>query len=1090
MSIAAHIVGTRLVAPRQTVAAVILSASDMGFFCRSLLCVILLSCGVGRTQAQAPLLLESPTLSKTQIAFSYGGDIWTVDRSGGSARRLTTNPAREVYPTFSPDGSKVAFARFNPAGGPFAWDVYVTSISGGDERRVTYHPDLDFPVSWTPDGKSILVLSFRHRTSPLGGKLFTVPANGGFATEVPVPRGWQGSFSPAGDRIAYTPLINVRDVYGWRNYRGGSTDRIWLVRLADASTEVIPHGNFNDSDPMWVRDHVYFVSDRDGTENLFSYDTTGKIVTQLTHFEKYGIKSASTDGESIVFNQNGRLHLFDLRTSQVTPVDVRIAGDFPEVRPRKIDPVQWTNWATVSPDAGHLLFGIRGEVFSANTATGEVSNITKTAAAVERLPVASPDGKWTAYFSDEAGEVELHLRPATGGPTRRITVEKKSSLYNELTWSPDSKKLAFSDAHLTLWCFDLDQNAVRRIDNMQHTDGDFSFQPAWSPDSRWLAYSKFIFQRLRSVALYSFETGKSFTVTSPHIDAQTPVFDNNGKYLYFIGGNRTGLVESQGMSGFPFRTQVARNLYAVVLNANDLSPLLAAEASSATKADRVIIDVDNIGNRVLFMPFWPAQAGRIMAGKPGALFIVDGGTLHKFVAGRKGLEKFVEGAGLYRTTVDGSRLAFRRQGIWSIVSTDTPPKPDEGRVQLRPIELTIDPREEWKQMFGEAWRRMREAFYDPNLHGQNLSELQNHYAAYLPNIVTREDLNVLFKEMFSHLSTSHMAVFGGDISVPQGGNEETVGLLGADFEIDNGRYRIKRILRGDNTRRISSPLSQPGVNVKAGEYLLSVDGVEINAHESLESYFVNKADKAVALRVGPRPDGQNSRTVTVVPVGTEVQLRQFDWSEGNRLKVTEMSGGKLGYIYLPDTSDAGYNAFNRDFYAQLDKQGMIIDGRFNEGGRAADYIIDTLRRVPLQRAQLRDTEDIRIPTGIIEGPKVLLTNEMAGSGGDSLPWMWERAKVGPVVGTRTTGAGIGATTYQLVDGGSFRVPDWGWYDPETGTWLMENHGVKPDYEIEIMPPEWRAGRDPQLEKAVELAMDALKKTRTKTPKRPAYPIYK
>jgi tricorn protease len=625
---------------------------------------------------------------------------------------------------------------------------------------------------------------------------------------------------------------------------------------------------------------------------------------------------------------------------------------------------------------------------------------------------------------------------------------------------------------------------------MQHTDGDFSFQPVWSPDSRWLAYSKFIFQRVRSITLHSFETGKIVPVTSPHIDAQNPLFDNNGKHLYFIGSNRTGLVESQGMSGFPFRTQVVRSLYAVVLNANDPSPLLTTEASAATRTDRVIIDVDNIGDRVLFMPFWPARAGRILAGTPGTLFIVEGAALHKFVAGRTGLEKFVEEAGNYRITYDGSRLAYRRQGVWSVVSTNAPPKPTEGRVQLQPIELTIDPREEWKQMFGEAWRRMREDFYDRNLHGQNLLELQNHYAAYLPNIATREDLNVLFKEMFSHMSTSHMGVSGGDRDVPLGGTDETVGLLGADLEIDSGRYRIKRILRSDNTRRISSPLSQPGVNVKAGEYLLSIDGVEMNAEESLYRYFVNKANKAVALRIGPRPDGHDARTVTVVPIGSEVQLRQYDWSEGNRLKVAEMSGGKLGYVFMPDTSDAGYNAFNRDFYAQLDKQGIIVDGRFNEGGRAADYVIDTLKRTPLQRAWLRDSEDVRIPTGIIEGPKVLLTNEMAGSGGDSLPWMWQRARVGPVVGTRTGGAGIGASTYELIDRGTFRVPDWGWYDPETGTWLMENRGVTPDYEIEIMPRDWRAGRDPQLEKAVQLAMEALEKQRTKTPKRPAYPIYK
>jgi tricorn protease len=1045
--------------------------------------------GVAAWAQTPPMLLENPTVSRTQIAFSYAGDIWLVDRGGGEARRFTTTSAREVYPVFSPDGSQITFARINSGAGPLAWDVYVAPAAGGEEHRLTFHPDLDFPVNWTPDGKSVLFLSFRDRTSTLGARLYTVSAQGGSAVEVPVPRGWQASYSPAGDRLAYTPLVNTREIYGWRNYRGGATGRIWLVELSDASTEVIPHANFNDTDPMWIGNKVYFVSNRDGSENLFAYDTTNKTVTQLTHFEKYGIKSASTNGETIVFNQGGKIHLFNLQTNQTTLIDVRVAGDFPEVRPRKIDAAQWTNSANLSPDASYLLLGIRGDIFTANTTTGEIANITR-AKGVERNAVWSPDGKWIAYFSDESGEMELCIQGAPQGPVRRIPIEKKSSFYNELTWSPDSRKLAFSDSHLGLWAYDLEQNASRRIDNARHTDGDTSFQPAWSPDSRWLAYSKFDFNRVRTITLYSFESGRTTGVTTAQMDAQAPVFDNNGKYLYFLGSNRTGLIESQGMSGFPFRTQVVRNLFAVVLNSNDPSPLLTKEAAAASAASRVVIDLDKLGERLVLMPFWPPTGGRILAGKPGTLFIVEGANLHKFVIGKSGLEKFVEAAGFYRINADGSRLGLRRQGVWSIVSTDTPPQPEVGRLKLNPIELTIDPRAEWKQMFTEVWRRMREHFYDPNLHGQDLAKLQAYYAAYLPNISTREDLNILFREMLSHLSTSHMGISGGDIATSAGGVPETVGLLGADFEIDSGRYRIKRILRGDNARQLSSPLAQPGVKVQAGDYLLSVDGVEIKSEEDLYRYFLNKANKPVQLKVGATADGRDARTVNVVPIANEMLLRLNDWVEGNRQRVSEMSGGKLGYIYLPDTADAGYSAFNREFYSQLEKQGMIIDGRFNEGGRAGDYIIDTLKRIPLQRARLRDAEDVRIPTGIVEGPKVLLTNEMAGSGGDSLPWMWQQSKVGPVVGTRTGGAGVGATTYQLIDGGTFRVPDWGWYDPRTGTWLMENRGVTPDFEVEILPPAWRAGRDPQLDKAMQLAMDALKQIKPVTPKRPAYPVYK
>jgi tricorn protease len=1044
---------------------------------------------VASGQTQTPMLLENPTVSRTQIAFSYANDIWIVDRSGGNARRLTTNAAREAFPVFSPDGSEIAFARFNPTAGFFGWDVFVASATGSGERRVTYHPDLDFPVNWTPDGKNVLIQSFRDRTWLLGGRLYTVPAQGGFATEVAVPRGWRGSFAPGGDRIAYTPLANRWHVFSFRNYRGGATSRIWLVKLSDATTEVIPRGNVNDTDPMWIGDKVFFVSDRSGTENLFVYDTTKKSITQLTQFEKYGIKSASANGETIVFNQGGAIYLFDSRTYQAKRVSVEISGDFPEVTPRKIDPVQWMNSVSLSPDGRRMLMGIRGEVFIVNTTSGSAANFTVTADSAEGNPVWSPDGKWIAFFRDVSGELELFLYPAAGGgAVRQIAIDKKSSQYNELLWSPDSTKLAFSDAHLRLRYVDLTNNSIHLVDKATHTDGDFSLQPAWAPDSRWLAYSKFGFNRQRSIALYSFDSGKTTTITSTHYDAQQPVFDNNGKYLYFVGSNRTGLVESQGMSGFPFRGQVTRSLFSVVLNQKDSSPLI--QMGDAPAPSRVQIDLDRIGERIVLMPFWPPNAGRILTGKPGTLFIVEGGTLHKFVAGKGALEKFVEGAGNYRITSDGSRLAYRRQGNWAIVPTDAPPKPEDGRFKLDPIELMIDPRAEWKQMFGEAWRRMREEFYDPNLNGQNLTELRTHYGAYLPNVVTREDLNALFREMFSHLSVSHLDVSGGDIAVSQGGFDETVGLLGADFEIADGRYRIKRILIGNNILQLPSPLAQPGVNVKVGEYVLAVDGEEIKAELSLYRYFLNKANKAVSLKVGPRADGQGARTVRVIPIPSEYYLRQNDWSEHKRRKVAELSGGKLGYIYLPNTGNEGYEVFNRDFYAQLDKQGMIIDGRFNQGGRAADYIIDTLRRVPLQRAQLRDAEDIRIPTGIIEGPKVLLTNEMAASGGDTLPWMWQQAKVGPVVGTRTSGWGIGASARRLIDGGSFTVPDWGWYDPRTGNWLMENRGVTPDYELEIMPPEWRAGRDPQLEKAVQLAMDALKKIKPVTPKRPSYPVYK
>lgn len=1052
-----------------------------------------LSVHAAHAQSPAPLLFHSATISGEHVAFSYAGDIWLVERAGGNARRITTTAGREINPLFSPDGSQLAFSRFNPANGPFGWDVYVVKIDParvtGDERRITYHPDLDLAINWTADGRNILLMSFRARSSLLGGGFYSVPASGGYPVPLPIPRGWAGSLSADGDHIAYTPLVKASEVVSWRNYRGGGTSKIWVVRLSDGSFETIPRTNSNDTDPMWIGNKIYFLSDRDGTENLFSYDTSTKAVLQLTRYVKYGIKSATANGSSIVFVRDGSIYVFDTKTNRADRVDVRVPGDFHEVKVRKIDGGQWLNSVGLSPDARELVLGVRGEIFTANTADGTLTNITGTGSAVERNAIWSPDGKAIAYFSDESGEQQLFVRTVRDGALRRINIETKPSFYSELQWSPDSKQLVFSDSRRALWHVDLGTGAARRLDSAAYTDGGTSLQPFWSPDGRWLAYSKFGVNRVRSIAIYSLETHKAQTITSPQIDAQQPVFDNNGRYLYFIGSNRTGLVESQGMSGFPFRTQVTRSLYVVVLNTSDPSPLVQNAAANSSMT-RVAIDFTNISDRTLPIPFWPANGNRVMPGKPGVLFIVEGGTLHKFVSGKPGLEKFVEGAGLYRINNDGSRLLLRRQGNWAIVSTDAPPKPDDGRFKLNSLELTIEPRAEWRQMYEEAWRRMRDYFYDPNLHGQNLTELKSHYAAYLPNIATREDLNTLFKEMFSHLSASHMAVSGGDMGGAPDGVADNLGLLGADFEIENGRYRIKRILRGDHWRGIVSPLLRPGINVRTGEYLIAVDGEEIKGQESLYRYFVNKAGKPVELKIASAPDGLRARVVTVVPLATEYHLRQNDWAENNRRRVDELSGGKLAYIFLPDTSDAGYNAFNREFYAQLDKHGIVIDGRFNEGGRAADYIIDTLRRVPLQRARLRDAEDIRIPTGILEGPKVLLTNEMAGSGGDTLPWMWQQTKLGPVVGFRTAGAGVGATAHQLVDGGNFQVPDWGWYDARTGTWLMENRGVTPDLQLEITPREWRAGRDIQLDKAVQLALEALRRNPPSIPKPPKYPVYK
>ena len=1054
--------------------------------------VVALCCVHSRAQIAAPAPFLHPAMNRTHVAFVYAGDIWAVAREGGEAKRLTNDAEREDYPVFSPDGSRLAFGRQSTAGGAPTWDVYVMPAAGGEAVRLTYHPEIDVPVNWTPDGRRVLFMSFRDRTYVLEGRLYTVPTEGGFPEALPLPVGWSGAFSPDGARLAYVPYISSLEGFDWRNYRGGGTSKISVARLSDSATEIVPRTDSNDTHPMWAGDRIYFLSDRDGTNNLFAYDTRTRAVAQLTRFVKFDIKAASFGGGAIVFTQGGAIQIFDPRTNEARKVDVRIsATDFPETKPRKVNPWQWATTISVSPAGDALLFGARGEVFVARASGGEATNVTNSPAAAETSPAWSADGKALAYFSDESGAQELVIRPLDGGAPRRARVEGKPTIYSELLWSPDGRRVVFSDAHLSLWLYDLGGGRAERIDAHTHTDGTTFFQPAFSADGRWLAYSKYGVNRVRSVALYSLERRQSFVVTDPRIDAQGPVFDRGGKYLYFVGSNQTGLVESQGWSGFPFRSQVARTVYAVTLDRETPSPVSTRAAhDAATSVQPVTIDLTEINRRVLPLAIGVGNPARLMAGKPGALFVVEGATLHKFTAGKSAAEKFVEGAGNYRVTPDGARLLYRRQGQWASVATDAAPKPEEGRFTLKPAELSIDPRAEWRLLYAEAWRRLRVYFYDPNMHGQDTAALERHYAAYLPNVSTREDLNHVFREMTSHLSVSHMTVSGGDRPAQQTVTVETAGLLGADYEIAQGRYRFKHILRGDNLLGLQAPLAQAGMNVSDGDFLLAVDGKELRAGEDLDRHLLNKAGKSVELKIAARVDGAGARTVSVVPVANERALRLQDRVDQNRRRVAELSGGRLAYMYLPGTFEDSFQTFNREFYAQLDKQGLVLDARFNEGGRAADYAVEALRRAPLYRAQLRAGGDIQMPVGVIDGPKVVLTNELSGSGGDTLPWMAQRTRAATVVGQRTAGAGIGATSHELLDGGMIRVPDWGWYDPQSGAWLVENRGMTPDVVVENLPADWRAGRDAQLERAVAIALEAIRRRPPAPPRRPRFPVYK
>ncbi|HXK09516.1 MAG TPA: PDZ domain-containing protein [Vicinamibacteria bacterium] len=1083
------------------------------------------------SQSEKPLLLRQPSLSGTQVAFGYAGSLWIVSREGGDARRLTAG-GHERRPVFSPDGTLVAFTGEYDGNE----DVYVVPSAGGTPRRLTYHPGPDEAVGWTPDGRQVLFASERAAFANGVVQLFTVPVEGGFPTPLPLPRALEGSYSPDGSRIAYVP--NLQWQRAWKRYRGGQTKAVWIGNLADSAIEAtIPRDNSNDSNPMWVGDTVYFLSDRNGPVTLFAYDTRTKAVTQVVKNDGLDVKAAAAGPGAIVYEQFGALHLLDPASGRSRTLDVRVVGDITEVRPhfQKIEPRRIQS-AAISPTGARAVFAARGEILTVPAEKGDIRNLTRTTDAVERDPAWSPDGKSIAYLSDASGEYALAVRDQNGmGEVRTIDLGTPPSFYYSPTWSPDSKKIAYTDKRLNVWYVDLLKKTPVRVDTDTYA-GPTQLNPAWSPDSRWLAYTKQLRNHLRAVFLYSLERGRSYQATDGMSDALFADFDKEGKYLYFTASTdvalNTGWLDMSSLS-----RPVTRSVYVMVLKKDLPSPLApesdeekaeekkpeagkeAAGKHAGTDKDKdrekekpkepvkVEIDFDAIGQRILALPIPARNYYGLAAGTAGVLFLVEGPpvdpidyeeggpaqTLHKFDLKTRKTEKILENVNAFSLAFNGEKMLYRQGNQWFVAKAEKPaegpPKPGEGGpLKLDAMEVYVDPRAEWRHMYDQVWRGERDFLYDPGLHGLDLAAVKKRYEPYLDGIASRDDLNYLFEEMLGEITIGHMFVGGGDRPEAK---KVKGGLLGADYTVENGRYRFARVFSGEGWNpKLRAPLTQPGVNVAAGEYLLAVDGRELRASDDVYGVFEGTAGKQVALKVGPSPDGAGSRQVTVVPVDDELGLRNLAWIEGNRRKVDEMTGGRVAYVYLPDTYSGGYTNFNRYYFAQVGKEAAIIDERFNGGGDIADYVIDYLRRPLLSFWTLREGRDITTPIEGIFGPKVMIINEMAGSGGDAMPWMFRKTAIGPLVGKRTWGGLVGHYTNpgDLLDGGFTGTPNLAFYTTD-GTWDVENHGVPPDIEVEYDPKAVRQGHDPQLEKAVETVMDLLRKNPVPTPTRPPYPNY-
>ncbi len=1083
-----------------------------------LLCLVLLTAA----SAQGTRLLRHPTVSRDLVAFSYAGDLWVVSRSGGDARRLTSTSGAETDPYFSPDASQIAFTA-TIAGNT---DVYVVPTAGGDPKRLTYHPGVDRVRGWTPDGRRVVLASGRTSAPQQAFfRLWTIGLEGGLPEPLPIPRAFKGAYSPDGQRVAYEEFSTAfipgwYEASMWRHYRGGRTHPIRIITLADSSVEKLPWSNSNDTDPMWVGNTVYFLSDRNHTVNLFSYRVDTKQLTQITKHDDFDVMNASAGSDVIVYEQGGYIHLVDIKSGQARRLNVDVNGDLPWARPQFKKVASMIRNSALSPTGIRAAFEARGEIFTVPAEKGDYRNLTQSSGAHDRSPVWSPDGAQLAWLSDVSGEYQLMVGDPIGVVTPRAIPLPSTAIYSAPAWSPDGTQILLQDSHRNLWTVEVASGKATRIDTDTYPDPIRQFDATWSPDSRWISYSKNLPSHLRAIFIYSMADQKAQQLTDGLADSISPAFDAGGKYLYFLAstnyGPSTGWLEMSSLD-----RPVRRAIYLAVLSSTEPSPLLPETGDEATPAPRetprpepaaqpaaapaakttnVRLDLNGIGQRVLAVNVPAGEYSSLAAGATGTFYytepMIPGGAgagppalrLQRYQLKERTATPFLEGVRSYSVSSDKKKLLYQASAgggaNWGIVATERPAKVGDGPLNVSQLEMQVDPRAEWAQIFRETWRIQREYFYDPKMHGADWQAIYEKYRPFLTHVGHRTDLGYLIAMVGGELTVGHSYLLGeGDIPRE---DPVSVGLLGADLAVENGRYRIKKVYTGENWNPdLRAPLSSPGLQVEEGDYLLEVNGRSLTPPANLYGLFEGTAGRQTLIRVNKTPSLEGSRIVTVVPIASEDGLRTRAWIEENRRLVDKLSGGRLAYVWLPNTTTPGYTSFTRYYYSQQDKEGAIIDERYNQGGMVADYIVNELDRKLIGYFAMRDGEPSTSPIAGIYGPKVMLINESAGSGGDALPYYFRLRKVGPLIGTRTWGALVGTLGVpSTIDGGGITAPTLAFFDL-SGKWAVENEGVAPDIEVEYTPAEVNKGRDPQLERAVQEAIKLLEQNPVRRVPRPA-----
>jgi len=1062
--------------------------------------------------AQGTGLLRQPDISATQLVFVYGGDLWLSDRLGQNPRQLTSHPAAEFAPKFSPDGKWIAFS----ANYDNNTDVYVMPVTGGAATRLTWHPGVDTVNGWSADGQKVLFASNREIANSRSNQLFEVAVTGGYEQKVMEAVAFEGRWSSDGSKLAYRPNNQAYSgPSGWRLHRGGSTPPVWILDVKKQQLEKIPHPNANDTNPFWLNDTVYFLSDRDNTAvNLFKYHN--KQVVQLTKNTDWDLRSAAGYADTVVYEAGGYLYQFDTTSGQSQQLPISLQTMSAQKRPQWKDASKNLTSAQLSATGQRVVVSARGDIFTVPTKDGTVRNLTQSSGVREFDGLWSPDGQQLAYISDQGGKHQLVLSNQQGDTSLMLPLAD-TGYFNLLAFSPDGQKLVVQDNHLNLYSVDLKNKKSKKIATSQRRQ---QFRVSFSADSRYLAYTLVEANYFSQIYLYDFNTGNSNRVTDGLSHASDPAFGDG--FLYFTASVNTG----PSQVGLDLSTQerpLRQGIYAAVLSASGTSPLLT-ETGDEPAADQAVdkteskttkhddkkaavktlqIDFTGLAQRIVPLPLPEKNYSQLKVAADGALWYFERpqpgasnagpaadnsnrAELYRFDFKERKAALVKDGLADYQLSADGKKLlTIAAPAALSHGAAEA--KTELKTVDLSGVRSYIDPTQEWQQIFDDAWRMQRDYFYDANLHGINWQAVYDKYQPLLKFVQRREDLNEVLVEMIAELQVGHNRIGGGDV------HQETpskVGLLGADFVIRDGKYQLKTVFTGDRWNPfLKAPLATPGHSAKAGDFVLAINGEPLDASQNIYQRLDNTQGKQLQLTLADNAAGKNSRQIRVEPIANENELRLWHWVENNRQQVEKATEGKVAYVYLPNTGGGGFYFFNRMFFAQVDKQALIIDERKNGGGQAANYITDILSRPFLAGWKDRDGLIFTTPGGAIYGPKTMLIDQDAGSGGDFLPWAFKRLQLGKTIGTRTWGGLIGISANpNMIDGGFHVVPFFRFYTPD-GEWRVENEGVAPDIELELDPIAVNQGRDVQLERAIAETLQQLKNQPVRFPNQaPAMPV--